>query len=356
MQTRISDSLEDTRWDDFLESRNGGHYQQSSIWAQYKASQGWSCIRVVFEEENEIVGGYQLLWKQTRRGKVAYVSKGPVIPCQSANRIRATLDSIKKIISDNRILAAIVQGPDDSHSRLIEEMEQAKLAQCASLGIVDSTILIDVTRSRDEILASMRSSARSTRNKALRSGLTFRHGDSHDLPVFFDLMKRTCERQKTNPQPHSLDSLTAAWNALNTRSPKASLQFVEHKGKILCGAFLINFSDRTTIYKVGWDGARREFQPNPLLFSEILLHAAEGKAKVVDFATFDRDLAHSILKRIPVSPELLKRRDFYKSAYGGIPQLLPTARIWIRNPAIRFFFNQSIKVPAISAIIRKSIA
>ncbi len=356
MRTRTSDSLEDSCWDNFLESRNDGHYQQSSAWAQYKAGEGWSCRRVVFEEENEIVGGYQLLWKKTRRGKLAYVSKGPVIPSQSAKSIRATIDSIKNFISDNRILAAIVQGPDDSHPELIQAMDQAKLAECSSLGIVDSTILMDVTRNRDEILASMRSSARSTRNKALRSGLIFREGDSRDLSVFFDLMKHTCERQKTNPQPHSLNSLTAVWNALNARSPKASLQFVEHNGKVLCGAFLIRFGNRITIYKFGWDGAHREFQPNPLLFSEILLHAAKGKAKVVDFATFDRDLAISILNGVPVSPELLKRRDFYKSAYGGIPQLLPTARIWIRNPAIRFFFNQSIKVPAISAIIRKTIA
>ncbi|MGK0238039.1 MAG: hypothetical protein ACI92G_001503 [Candidatus Pelagisphaera sp.] len=356
MRTRISESLENPQWDDFLESRSDGHFQQSSAWAQHKASQGWACIRMVLEEENKIVGGFQMLWKRTRRGKVGYVSKGPVIPSRSADSIRAMLDSIKKVVSDYRILATIIQSPDDSSSELIQIMERANLTSCSNVGVIDTTILMDVTLSSDKILASLRSSARSMRNKAIRNGLTVRDGDIHDLPVFFDLMLRTCERQNTNPRPRSLDDLRAIWNALNSHSRHASLRLVEHKGKVLCGALLINFGKRTTIYKVGWNGMHGEANPNPLLFTEILLSASRERAEIVDFAAFDRDLANSMLNGIPISQELRKRRDFYKSAYGGHPQLLPAARIWVRNPSLRFCFKWAIRVPALSAIIRKSIA
>src|SRR5689334_11430067 len=74
-----SHGLEDADWDTFLQRSPLGQFQQSSIWAQAKASEGWSPVRILLTVGQNLVGGFQLLWKRSRLGRIGYVSKGPVV-------------------------------------------------------------------------------------------------------------------------------------------------------------------------------------------------------------------------------------------------------------------------------------
>ncbi len=49
-----------------------GQFQQSTIWARAKASEGWRVVRLVLTVDEEIVGGFQILWRPSWRGRVAY--------------------------------------------------------------------------------------------------------------------------------------------------------------------------------------------------------------------------------------------------------------------------------------------
>ena len=74
-----STSLLDPAWDDFLNSIPGAEFDQSSLWAAARESDGWDFIRFVFLLNNQIVGGYQLFTKNKRYiGKFGYTIKGPV--------------------------------------------------------------------------------------------------------------------------------------------------------------------------------------------------------------------------------------------------------------------------------------
>ena len=67
-------------WDEFLGSSPRGQFQQSTGWAQVKAREGWSAVREYLDPTAPRSGGFQLLWKKSRLGRVGYVSKGPVLP------------------------------------------------------------------------------------------------------------------------------------------------------------------------------------------------------------------------------------------------------------------------------------
>src|SRR5262245_2268685 len=65
-------------WDNFLRGTDLGQFQQSSLWAQAKQVDGWQSLRLILEQEQRIVGGFQILWRRTRFGRVGYIIKGPV--------------------------------------------------------------------------------------------------------------------------------------------------------------------------------------------------------------------------------------------------------------------------------------
>src|SRR5258708_16240042 len=74
----ISREVEDNCWDKILQETPLGQFQQSTIWARAKATEGWRVVRLVLTMDKEILGGFQILWRPSWRGRVAYVSKGPV--------------------------------------------------------------------------------------------------------------------------------------------------------------------------------------------------------------------------------------------------------------------------------------
>ena len=67
LQVHHSTALEDPAWDEFLESVPSGEYQQSSMWAQTKAAEGWQCSRtIVTNHLGAIVAGFQLLIRRKK--------------------------------------------------------------------------------------------------------------------------------------------------------------------------------------------------------------------------------------------------------------------------------------------------
>ena len=101
-------------WDEFLASSPRGQFQQSSGWAQVKAGEGWSAFREYLDPADPSSGGFQLLWKQSRFARIGYVSKGPVLPQETAEAVNAALEKIVKSARRLRLSAVVVQPPDDS--------------------------------------------------------------------------------------------------------------------------------------------------------------------------------------------------------------------------------------------------
>ena len=75
---------------------------------------GWQCLRIVATIDDKIAGGFQILWRQTRLGRIGYVTKGPaVVP-----EVKSLVDRLVVVMRDqsreNKILALVVQPPDES--------------------------------------------------------------------------------------------------------------------------------------------------------------------------------------------------------------------------------------------------
>ena len=352
---RLSTDAEDAQWDDFLESTPLGHYQQSAAWAQYKATEGWSVIRAVYSVDNSIVGGFQILWKNTKLGRLAYASKGPVLHESAASLAGKAIAQIKQIAVEVGLTAVIVQPPDDSRSDLMHAIAQERFVPCSFLGIIESTLLVDLAKDTSSLAKSYRRTTRNERNQAIRAGLTVRDGDGKDIPEFFRLMLMTCQRQGVHPNPPTEESVRALWESLNARRKRAHFKFTVFEGDIVSGDLTISFGRRATLFKTGWNGRHSKLYPNNLRVCETIEWAAATGHLLFDFTAFGRELAERLLQGKKITPELNKHRDAFKARYGGYPKLLPAAGLWIRNPVARLCFLYGTRVPLVQRAARMVI-
>ena len=355
VELRVSTETEDSDWDDFLESTPQGHFQQSGAWAQYKAEEGWSVIRAVYTLDDSIVGGCQMLWKNTKLGRLAYVSKGPVLHRHVDHLAKRATALIKRVAVESGFTAVIVQPPDECASVLRRTATQEEFIPCSFLGIIESTLLVDLSRGVSALVQGYRGSTRNKRSKAIRSGMTVRDGDERHTPDFFRLMRMTCKRQGVHPNPPTEESLRALLRSLNARRTRAHYKFTCFHGEVVAGDLIIVFGRRATLFKTGWNGRHPKLHPNCLRVCDAIEWASSEHCDLFDFAAFGKELAEPLLQGEKVAPELSKHRDSFKAGFGGYPKLLPGAGLWVPHPFLRLCVRHATGVPLVRNAIKRVV-
>lgn len=321
-------------WDSFLAQSPCGHFQQSSAWAAFKESQGWSVACLRLYDGERIVGGVQLLHRTKRGLRIGFVSKGPVLDLDYADQSGLVLRALRALAVGEKLAAVVVQPPDEAGVALTEGMRAQPFLPSAFFGVIASTLLIDLSAGEDAVFGRFRSSTRNKYRKACRFGLTVREGRDEDVPTFFQLMEATCRRQQVAPNPPTSEAMLKLWRSLSA-TDNARLVIAEDRGEPLAAILTICFGDRMTIFKTGWNGLCRDVHPNILVVCEALRWACANGFQVADFAGLDRSLAETILAGSKISQEQNNSRDSFKLGFGGRPQLLPEVRLLIPNAALR---------------------
>ncbi len=351
-----SESLDDPEWDAFVERSSLGQYQQSAAWARFKGMEGWSCSRVVLRGlDGSIAGGFQVLWKQSRFGRIAYLSKGPV--CISRKRVdwHELKLQLKALCSRLAIRALIQQLPDETPIEIVGLFEEWGCLPCSFMGVIDCSIWVNAAQSVEALSSSYRASTRKHRNKGRRGGLKGEWGSRRDLPQFFELMLKTCERQQVAPNPSSLRSIEALWDAFDGDGGGVKLRMTRLEGRLVCADLSIAFGDRLTLFKTGWNGEANHLRPKFFHTCDILDWASCERFGRADFLSFDRNLGEVMLAGGEIREEHKARRDFFKSFFGGEPVFLPQSTLWIPNPFLRYALKVAIKAPLFSNVMKKLV-
>ena len=332
LNTGLSTAGTDADWDDFLESTEQGQFQQSSHWALYKQADGWRVNRGKVWNSGSLVGGFQFLWKETRFGRIGYLSKGPVLISQDERSRSQVIELLLGEVSRLHLRALLQQSPDENEP-FRDALQEHGFLPAEELPIIQATLTTDLSVPWERVWRSVHPKTRYTVRKGRRE-LRIRRGDSRDLPVFFRLMQQSCLRQKAMPNPHSLESLRHLWSAF-TAQGLVRLTVAEISGQTTAGLLSLRFGNRISLFKIGWDGRNRALSPIYVLFAEAMEWANCHGCTMVDVVGCDRRLVTALLREEALSGELLRCRDVYKVGFGGKPRLLPVPTIWFRHSALR---------------------
>jgi len=318
------------RWDEFLEAQEEGQFQQTTFWARAKEPEGWRPFRLLLRQDQQIVGGVQVLVKQTRLGRVGFVSKGPVVGPGAESGLRQLHQSLIQAQREQGWLALVLQAPDRAQAAGPEP--GLGFLRERMLGVIQSTLVVDLSVGREAVQAGFRRTVRKEIRQAQERGVSIVEGQEAELPAFFALMDATCRRQQTKPNPPDLPATQALWKAFAARG-QARLHFAVHEGRKLAGGLSLFFGPRATFWKKGWSQTETELHANTLLTSDAIRWAADHGYRGLDFVVLDRDIAEAMTQKRELPADAPTRRDWFNLGFGGQGWLLPPAWIRFRNPA-----------------------
>lgn len=282
---------EDADWDELLEGFPQTHLLQTAGWAEFKAGFGWSSARV--QAENACA---QVLFRALPLGlSIAYLPKGPI-----GENWEKLVPRINQLCRARNAIFLQVE-PD-----LFEPLPERALED-AFPGFQREehtiqprrTILIDLTRTEEQLLAAMKQKTRYNIRLAEKKGVQARL--SNDLSSFYRMMQTTAKRDG-----FALHDFAYYQNAFQIFEPRGKCALLEAHLDDQPLAYLMVFlhRERAWYFYGASDDESRNLMPTYLLQWEAMRWAKARGAAVYD------------LWGIPDEDEDVLERDFTSRADG----------------------------------------
>jgi len=274
VQVQVTDA---TGWDRAMLALPNPHILQSWLWGEFKSRHGWSAARFLFEEGGRTVAAASVLERRLPHLPLAilYVPKGPALNWTDADLAGRVLAELERLARRRRALFVKID-PDVYYagatpslsSRPACGLEAARLLTARGWRFSDeqvqfrNTLLLDLTRSEENLLAAMKPKTRYNVRLAERRGVSVRPGSSTDLDLFYRLYAETGQRDGFIIRP--LDYYRDAWGRFLDEG-LAHMLLAEAGGEVVAGLILFVFG-ATAWYMYGASADRhRELMPNHLL-------------------------------------------------------------------------------------------
>jgi len=197
MALEIKQNLNKEQWDSFLSQFSEFNpFEQSFAWGDILLTEGKEVEKLALFEGNEHVAVALVVYEKLPFGfKYAFSPKGPVIkmtndqPCLPAGRFPMTnvVDVISQYLKDKKCVFWRIEPNIIQKS----EFKNHKLVQVKDVN-PSNTLILKLDKSYEEILSAMHSKTRY--NIGLSKKKDLRVEEKKDLEIFWDLMKRTGER------------------------------------------------------------------------------------------------------------------------------------------------------------------
>lgn len=317
-----------------LEDSPLGQFQQSSSWAWAKAEEGWNVARFVVVRGEASIGGFQILWKSKCGARLGYITKGPVSFISGLEGVWKDLaEAVIKAVRLLRLTALIVQPPDFS-CEADEHLRSAGFVPEVLFDIINATLYYDLSGTESDLWNRMPGDNRKPIRQAQRREVRIREGAKDELEVFFQLMCETCARQRAKPNPSSVQILKRVWDGFHPRGG-IRLTFAEVGGAPVASMISIRFGNRASGWKRGGRVDAGKSRANHLLLYESLCWAQRMGCGSYDICSLRLDIAEAKLSGEKFSQEQSSSRDMFLLGFGGVPQIIPGAWIFIPNPVLR---------------------
>ena len=248
---RPATDAEILRWDDLVSANPGGPQSlQSRAWGEFKIRWGWRPRYLIQETGDAPIAVLVLSRKLPGIGEILYAPKGPSV---------ATAEQLLSVLEDRswcREAVVLKVEPEIERSDAAAALwrNAGLLPAPRDIQISSATILVDLARDEDELLASFKPKCRYNVRLAARKGVTVRAAEMTDanIDTMYALLSSAFERADFIVRPR--DYYRDYWR-LQAASDQGQLFFAEWQGKVLCGAFITWLGDRAW-YKDG--GSTRE--------------------------------------------------------------------------------------------------
>jgi peptidoglycan pentaglycine glycine transferase (the first glycine) len=183
-----------TTWQRLVTRHPHGHLLQTWAWGELKGRFGWQAVRLTVSGDEPAAGAQVLLRAAPGGGRVAYVPGGPLVDWHDANQTRALLAEVHRLCRAQRCIFLKIEPALPDTAAIRDAIAGYGFRPDAPTVQPPRTILVDLSRPEEDILARMKQKTRYNIRLAARKGVSVRVGDADDIGIFADLMQVTGRR------------------------------------------------------------------------------------------------------------------------------------------------------------------
>ncbi|HEX5015433.1 MAG TPA: peptidoglycan bridge formation glycyltransferase FemA/FemB family protein [Candidatus Limnocylindrales bacterium] len=285
------DPSDPAAWNAFVEAANPGSYLQLTPWAEVKAVNGWSAVRVAATAAGPI--GAQILVRQPRPlpWAFAYAPRGPVAAGWTADGARDAAGAFAEAartalrdragrISHLRIDPEIERDTGPDAAGAVRRALKAAGFRPAPPIQPNATRIVDLTADEAALWGDLRKKWRQYVNKARNAGITVVDADGSRLPEFYRIYQDTAARAGFLIRTEQ--AYRDVWEAFSPHG-LARLLFAETKdGEPVATLFLLRCGARVVEPYGGMTEAGGDSRANYLLKWEAIRTSREQGATSYD--------------------------------------------------------------------------
>jgi len=201
---------DDDAWNAFVEGSDTAFPLQLTEWAQAKAPYGWTSARVVAEGGSGPIGG-QVLMRSLGPGpfSMGYAPRGPVATSFDAASLAAWTEALRDFAKSHGLTHVTadpgLEGTD--HHALFESAGW----QPSDVLQSDSTQLIALDKSEEQLWSDVYKSSRRYANGARKKGCYVEEAGEEAMPVFYEILAETAQRSGFIPR--AIEAYTDVYRA-----------------------------------------------------------------------------------------------------------------------------------------------
>ena len=202
------------QWNQLLLQFPDAHILQTSQWAEAKKQNGWSPMYFQEGSDPQDPEGLALILRRQvsfagLKFRVLYVPKGPVLHWDDPSSVSRVLDALQDIcrqekaifikIDPDVLVGTGIPGTEDEVPApqglaLQDELKRRGWQYSQDQIQFRNSVLLDLRKSEDDLLAAMKQKTRYNIRLAARKGVQVRQGKIAELPVLYKMYAETAVR------------------------------------------------------------------------------------------------------------------------------------------------------------------
>jgi lipid II:glycine glycyltransferase (peptidoglycan interpeptide bridge formation enzyme) len=278
-----------------------GHCMQLWEWGDIKGRTGWKPWRLLIEETNGedgrcVMAAMTVLERRLPvvRVPIFYAPRGPVADIHDPGLLDAVWAAARAKAKERGAILLKVDPDVPAQDEVLENLLRKagfKLLKTGKNfeGVQPRFVFrLDIRPEEGELLKAMHQKTRYNIRLAQKKGVVIRRGLREDLPVFYEVLIETTQRDN-----FLVRSLSYFEDLYDTLVPKgyAELFIAEYDGKVVAGTLAMRAGDKVWYVYGASSNTHRNVMPNYLIQWEMICWAKGLGCSLYDFRGVSGDLS-----------------------------------------------------------------
>ena len=302
--TEIKDKI---RWENFVQENKESTFLQSWNWGEFNEKTSEKIWRFGVFEGDKLKAAALVIKVKARRGSFLFVPHGPVFFTNDKEEVLNELTKFLKVLAKKekvvfvRISSSLEKNEENSGIFKKAGFRNAPIHMMH----YETTLLLDITKSEEEIMKEMRKTHRNLIRRAKKEGVEIvQSTNEEDIKTFYDIHLETVARHKFTP--FSYDYIKSEVEVLK-KDNQISIFSAKYDNKIISSAIIVFYGGQA-FYHHG--SSRSEYNKIPASYLALWEGILEAKKRGLNIFNF-----YGIVENKPKHPWYGLSR--FKKGFGG---------------------------------------